>query len=57
MLTLFAREKKAVSPEEILEIEKTATAPDEIERLLHERIPKDLPELPNERLYIFQRQF
>lgn len=57
MLTLFAKEKEAVLPEEIQNIEKTAGAQDEIIRILREAKPEDMPGIPDQRIYIFQRQF
>jgi hypothetical protein len=57
MLTLFAREKEAVEPVEILDIEKKSSAQDEISRILRESRSEAWPETPNHRMTIFQRQF
>jgi hypothetical protein len=57
MLTLFAKDKDVVLPREIRDIEKTANAGDEITRILRDSNPADRPELPDQRIYIFQRQF
>lgn len=57
MLTLFALEKEAALPKEIRDIERMASARDEIEEILRDVRPAELPELPDRRIYISQRQF
>ncbi|MDF2923417.1 MAG: hypothetical protein K0R57_2331 [Paenibacillaceae bacterium] len=57
MITLFSKKKKTAYPEEIYEIEKLANAQDEISRILREHRPVEWPQVSNQQLSIFQRQF
>lgn len=57
MLSLFAKDKETDLPKEMTDVEKTALAVDEINRILRESAPKERPDLPDQRIYIFQRQF
>lgn len=56
MLALFARDKEAVLPKEMTDVEKLARSVDEIDRILRDIAPPDRPE-PDQRIFIFQRQF
>ncbi|WP_438445819.1 hypothetical protein [Gorillibacterium sp. sgz5001074] len=57
MLTLFAKEKETDLPKEMTDVERWIPAADEISRILREVPAGDRPEMPDHRIFIFQRQF